>query len=420
MKKTHTIIVSLILICAMAINFSGCTTTKVHAKDLMEGIVPNKVVPMEDLGSKNAIVTDFAVRLFRASHESGKNTLISPLSALCALAMTANGADGETLSQMENVLGMSADELSLYFYSYMQSLSQGEKYKLCLANSIWLAESKQLSIKRDFLQKNADYFGADIYSVPFDEQTLADINNWVSEKTDKMIPNIIDEFPDNMVMYLINALAFDAEWEDVYTEGQVRDGKFTNEDRTSDTVTYMYSTEWLYLEDENAVGFMKPYNDGGYAFVAMLPSEGVSVSEYLNSLDGSALYSLLSSPSSEKVLTSIPKFETDYSAEMSEILKNMGIVDAFDGALADFGGISDTEDGIYISRVLHKTHISVAEQGTRAGAATVVEVIEECAPTIGARPSEPKKVYLDRPFVYMIVDLENNIPFFIGTMTDVG
>lgn len=419
MKKTHTIIVSLILICAMAINFSGCTTT-VHAKDLMEGIVPNKVVPMEDLTSKNAIVTDFAVRLFRASHESGKNTLISPLSVLCALAMTANGADGETLSQTENVLGMSADELSLYFYSYMQSLSQGEKYKLCLANSIWLAESKQLSIKRDFLQKNADYFGADIYSVPFDEQTLADINNWVGEKTDKMIPNIIDEFPDNIVMYLINALAFDAEWEDVYTEGQVRDGKFTNEDRTSDTVTYMYSTEWLYLEDENAVGFMKPYNDGRYAFVAMLPNEGVSVSEYLNSLDGSALYGLLSSPSSEKVLTSIPKFETDYSADMSEILKTMGIVDAFDGALADFGGISDSDGGIYISRVLHKTHISVAEQGTRAGAATVVEAPELDAPIVGDRPSEPKKVYLDRPFVYMIVDLENNIPFFIGTMTDVG
>lgn len=420
MKKTHTIVISLILICAMAINFSGCTTTTVHAKDLMEGIVPNKVVPMEDLASKNAIVTDFAVRLFRASHESGKNTLISPLSVLCALAMTANGADGETLSQMENVLGMSADELSLYFYSYMQSLSQGEKYKLCLANSIWLAESKQLSIKRDFLQKNADYFGADIYSVPFDEQTLADINNWVCEKTDKMIPNIIDEFPDNIVMYLINALAFDAEWDEVYTEGQVRDGKFTNEDRTSDTVTYMYSTEWLYLEDENAVGFMKPYNDGRYAFVAMLPSEGVSVSEYLNSLDGSALYGLLSSPSSEKVLTSIPKFETDYSADMSEILKNMGIVDAFDGALADFGGISDSDGGIYISRVLHKTHISVAEQGTRAGASTVVEAPELAAPIVGDRPIEPKKVYLDRPFVYMIVDLENNIPFFIGTMTDVG
>lgn len=419
MKKTHTIIVSLILICAMAINFSGCTTT-VHAKDLMEGIVPNKVVPMEDLASKNATVTDFAVRLFRASHESGKNTLISPLSVLCALAMTANGADGETLSQMENVLGMSADELSLYFYSYMQSLSQGEKYKLCLANSIWLAESKQLSIKRDFLQKNADYFGADIYSVPFDEQTLADINNWVGEKTDKMIPNIIDEFPDNIVMYLINALAFDAEWDEVYTEGQVRDGKFTNEDRTSDTVTYMYSTEWLYLEDENAVGFMKPYNDGRYAFVAMLPSEGVGVSEYVNSLDGSALYGLLSSPSSEKVLTSIPKFETDYSADMSEILKNMGIVDAFDGALADFGGISDSDGGIYISRVLHKTHVSVAEQGTRAGASTVVEAPDLAAPIVGDRPSEPKKVYLDRPFVYMIVDLENNIPFFIGTMTDVG
>lgn len=422
MKKTHMIstVVSLLLIFAMAINFGGCATTKIHAKDLTENITRGKVTALEDLTSQNAIATDFAVRLFKASGVSDKNVLISPLSVLCALAMTANGARGETLAQMENVLGMSADELDLYLYSYMQSLPQDEKYKLCLANSTWFAESDDFKVERDFLQKCVDYYDADIYSVPFDGQTLDDINNWVSEKTDKMITNILDKFPDDIAMYLINALAFDAEWDDIYDEGQVRDGKFTKEDGTSVDATYMYSTENRYLEDENAVGFMKLYKDGKYAFVAMLPNEGVSVSEYVASLDGAAVNSLLQSPQMTRVLASIPKFETEYSAEMSEILKGMGIVDAFDSEKVDLSGIVGAGGDIYISRVLHKTHISLAEKGTRAGAATVVEAPELAAGIIETKPIEPKKVYLDRPFVYMIVDLENNIPFFIGTMTDVG
>lgn len=120
------VIISLLLVCAMAVNLTGCTM-EVQAKDLMDGITPSQVNALDDLGSQNADVTDFAIRLFKASEECGKNTLISPLSVLCALAMTANGAEEETLAQMEEVLGMTTEELNLYLYSYMQNLPQGEK-----------------------------------------------------------------------------------------------------------------------------------------------------------------------------------------------------------------------------------------------------------------------------------------------------
>ena len=410
------VIISLLLVCAMAVNLTGCTM-EVHAKDLMDGITPNQVNALDDLGSQNADVTDFAIRLFKASEESGKNTLISPLSVLCALAMTANGAEEETLAQMEEVLGMTTEELNLYLYSYMQNLPQGEKYKLSLANSIWFTEDERFTVNQDFLQTNANYYGADIYKAPFDKQTLKDINNWVKQNTDEMIPEILDQIPAEAIMYLVNALAFEAEWSEIYEKHQVKDGEFTKEDGTKQDVRFMYGSEGTYLEDEKATGFMKRYKGGKYAFVAMLPNEGVSVSEYIASLDGESLNALLANPQYATIHTSIPKFETEYKVEMSEILKSMGMTEAFDMYNADFEGLGTSTGGnIYISRVLHKTFISVGEKGTKAGAATIVEMKDGAA----AEPTEPKEVYLDRPFVYMLVDCENNIPFFIGTMMDVN
>ena len=409
-------IISLLLVCAMAVNLTGCTM-KVQAKDLMEGITPNQVNALDDLSTQNADVTDFAIRLFKASEESGKNTLISPLSVLCALAMTANGAEGETREQMEAVLGMTTGELNLYLYSYMQNLPQGEKYKLSLANSIWFTEDEFFTANQNFLQTNADYYGADIYKAPFDKQTLKDINNWVKQNTDGMIPEILDKIPEEAIMYLVNALAFEAEWMEIYEKQQVRDGKFTKEDGTKQDVEFMYGTEGTYLEDKNAIGFKKYYKGGKYAFVAMLPNEGVSVSEYIASLTGESLNALLSNPQYGTVHTSIPKFETEDTVEMAEILKGMGMTEAFDIYNADFEGLGTTTVGnICISRVLHKTFISVGEKGTKAGASTVTEMVNGTA----ADPQKPKEVYLDRPFVYMLIDCENSIPFFIGTMMDVN
>ena len=417
-KKTRIslVIISLLLVCAMAVNLTGCTM-KVQAKDLMEGITPNNVDALDDLSSQNADVIDFAIRLFKASNENGKNTLISPLSVLCALAMTANGAEEETLAQMEEVLGMTTDELNLYLYSYMKNLPQGDKYKLSLANSIWFTEDERFTVNQDFLQTNADYYGADIYKAPFDKQTLKDINNWVKQNTDGMIPEILDQIPPEAIMYLVNALAFEAEWSEIYEKHQVKDGEFTKEDGTKQDVKFMFGSEGTYFEDEKATGFMKRYVGGKYAFVALLPNEGVSVSEYIASLDGESLNALLTNPQYATVHTSIPKFETEYKVEMSDILQSMGMTEAFDMYNADFEGLGTSTGGnIYISRVLHKTFISVGEKGTKAGAATIVEMKDGAA----AEPTEPKEVYLDRPFVYMLVDCENNIPFFIGTMMDVN
>ena len=408
---------SFVLVMVFALSaFTACDVPQFD--DLMDGIKPRgntgDAADLTDVS--DAAVTDFAIRLFKESMADGENTLISPLSVLVALSMTANGADNETLSQMEAVLGMPIDQLNTWISTYMANLPEEEKYKLSLANSIWFTDDERFTVNQDFLQTNADYYGADIYRAPFDDDTCKDINKWVKDNTDGMIKNILNEIPAEAVMYLINALAFDAEWQDIYFESQVREGEFTTENGEKRNVDMMYSEENKYLEDKHATGFIKYYKDRKYAFAALLPKEGTTVSEYIASLDGEHLNDLLTNAKSAFVNTSIPKFETEYDVEMSAVLSGMGMPDAFSGATADFSKLGHSTAGnIFINRVLHKTFISVDERGTKAGAATVVEMNDECALII----EDPKQVFLDRPFVYMLIDCETNQPFFIGTMMDV-
>ena len=388
---------------------SGKTT------DLMSDYEPTQLTVVDVVFNEesSAAPTDFAVRLFQAGARAGENTLISPVSVLYALSMTANGAKGDTLTQMEDVLGLDVEHLNTYLKAYMSALPEDEKYKLSIANSIWFTDDDQFTVNQDFLQANADFYGAGIYQAPFDDATCKDINRWVENNTDGMIEDILDEIPIDAVMYLVNAMAFDAEWQKIYEENQVRDGEFTTEDGEKQEVELMYSEESRYLEDDKATGFIKPYADSKYAFVALLPNEGVTVAEYLASMTGEGLAGMLASPQDTIVSTAIPKFECEYSAQLSDILVEMGMPDAFNADQADFSGLgTSTAGNIFISRVLHKTFISVDEKGTKAGAATVVEMKDESAPMV----EDPKEVILDRPFIYMLIDCEANLPLFIGTM----
>lgn len=410
-------IIALMLVVAFSLGLTACS--QVSADDLMKGVPAKAVDVLPDMDAGAAAAADFGVRLFKTSMEEGENTLISPLSVLYALAMTANGADGETLAQMEQVLGMDVDNLNSYMLAYLDLLPENKDYKMSLANSIWFKDDPDFIVEQSFLQTNADYYGAGAYKAAFNEGSLNDINSWVKEHTDGMIPEIIDEIPDEAIMYLVNALAFDAKWADEYEKHQIREGRFTMEDGTRQDVDMMHSEEHTYLEDDMATGFIKYYKDRKYAFVAMLPNEGISVSQYVDSLTGEHLRELLNNPQDLTVFTSIPKFETEYDIEMSEVLQEMGMTDAFDWRVADFSRLGTYNvDGmnICINRVLHKTFISVSEQGTRAGAATAVEMVAEGAAEI----IEYKEVVLDRPFVYMLIDCETNLPFFIGTMMNVN
>ncbi len=389
---------------------------KTLAGDMMEDIAPNFVKTVAVEGASQERMA-FALRLFQNAN-SEKNTLISPLSVLIALSMTANGAQGETLSQMEAVLGDDMDTLNNWLYSYMHSFPE-EGSKLALANSIWFRDDERLTVERDFLQTNADYFGAAIRKVPFDDSTVREINGWVKENTEGMIDGILQEIPDDVVMYLVNALAFQAKWQEPYENYQIREGQFNilDPDGTTRSVEFMYSEESIYLSDERATGFIKYYQGYDYAFVALLPNGDVDLQGYIQSLTAEHLKDMLKNPQYITVHAGIPKYEVEFECEMGDILRKMGMELAFDPDHADFSKMGSSTNGkLCISRVLHKTYISVNEEGTKAAAVTSVEMTDAaCAPV-----EEYKTVTLDRPFLYLIIDTHTDTPIFMGTVNDIG
>ncbi|NLY82678.1 MAG: serine protease, partial [Clostridiales bacterium] len=273
LKRNGALLLSLILLISVMVNFTSCiaNTPRVQAQDLMGDVKAKSVEgkKVDDLFINNT--ADFTVKLFQKSIDNEKNSLVSPLSVMFALAMTANGADGNTLVQIEEVLGndISLEDLNQYLYYYANSLPNEEKSKFKIANSIWFRDDEnRLAVEKDFLQKNADYYDAAIYKAPFDDATLNDINAWVKTNTDDMIDKILEEIRDDAVMYLINAIVFDAEWKVIYNESNISEDIFNLGDGTKKTVDFMRSEESLYLDDGNATGFIKPYYDDKYSFVA--------------------------------------------------------------------------------------------------------------------------------------------------------
>ncbi|MDE5738201.1 MAG: serpin family protein, partial [Oscillospiraceae bacterium] len=362
--------------------------------------------------------TKFALELFQNvvnADEENKNIMISPYSVVQALGMTANGANGETKSQIEQTIGsMPIEDLNQYLYTQRNSQPNEEKCKLLTANSIWIRDDIQrIQVKEDFLQTNADYYNASVFKAPFDTSTAIDINHWVNKNTDTMIPKVLNEdekINDDILMYLINAVAFDAEWLSTYWEDDIWEETFTTADGSEQIVEMMHSEEYCYLEDETATGFFKYYKGGRYAFLALLPNEDISVTDYVNDLTPEYFQNLFAYKDNyaEIADVAIPKFKYDYQVSLKETLCAMGMPVAFSD-FADFSGITETTSR-KLGDVSHITFIDVSEKGTRAAAVTIIPD----APTAVAPPQ--KSVMLDRPFVYSIVDTENNLPIFLGVL----
>ena len=416
MKKR--LLALLLTLSITTISLTGCGS-KIQATNLMEEKKPANPVKMTSISETNTIAaTDFAVRLFQQAKNGEENTLISPLSVLPALSMTCNGTKDETRFQMEQTLGMPVDKLNEYLYSYIHHLPNEKDCQFHLANSIWLRDAKDFIVDDNFLKNNAKYYDAGIYQSAFDDQTLADINNWVAAQTNDMIPTILDQIDSDAYMYLINALSFDSKWSSIYESSSVSNDVFTTENGTSQDVEMMHSSEYEYIEDENVSGFLKPYSGYSYAFVALLPKEGIPLTEYVNSLTGEHLHHLLTTVEECPITAGIPKFETEFSIDLIPPLQTLGIHDAFDKDLANFSGMGSFDspwERLYINSILHKSFFSIGEKGTKAGASTIIGM-EKSASSVN--PEEAKEVILDRPFLYMIVDYENRFPIFIGTADD--
>jgi len=371
---------------------------------------------------------DFALDLFRrtfAEDTSGvnshENNLVSPLSVMLALAMTANGADSQTLAEMEAVLGrggITIADLNRLLAAFASNLPSETKAKLGIANSIWFRDDGTFVADEDFLRTNFEYYAAQIVAADFaSPATVDDINAWVARYTDDMITEIIDAIGVDTVMYLINAIVFDSEWATPYEEHQVREHNFKTIDGKNQKTDFLWSTENDFIRMDGATGFTKPYAGEAYSFAALLPDEGVDITDFVASLTGDALMNALNSAEkpdyAEGVSVGLPKFTFEFELSLNKVLMDMGMPTAFSDCDADFSRLGASSFGnLFIGDVLHKTFIEVDEVGTRAAAVTSVEVRCESAPNY-------EYVVLERPFVFMIVDNATNLPIFMGVLSEI-
>ncbi len=362
-------------------------------------------------------MADFALDLMKLSGEKETNELVSPLSVMLALGMVTNGAWGDTRAELEETLGMSADELNTFLNSFVLSLINSADASLVSANSVWVSNDRGLSVRSDFIENVVRHYNAEIVSAPFgDKKTLDEINDWVNDNTDGMIKKILEKLNDDDIMVLLNALTFDADWYDKFAQ-EAHDGSFTNSDGSVCTAKMMNGKTHSYIEGKNCVGFKKNYAGGAYSYIALLPDKGTSIEKFISSLDGKSFLSLVNNAKSTEVNITLPKYSFDFELNMNDVLKAMGIKLAFDDEKADFTalGSMDNENNIYISQVIHKTHIEVDESGTRAAAVTAVVVTKTSSANM-----DPKTVTLDRPFVYAIIDNATGLPLFIGAVENLG
>ena len=409
-----------------------------YIQEIVAGLIdsdeeePELPISAEVKKQGNQAMRQFSTDLLKSSVQSGKNTFVSPFSVMAALSMTSNGAKGDTLTEMEQTLGAKRNVLNAYFKDYvantptfsvikrLNAFEEEEEFVIGgmdIANSLWYNDNGMHSkLHPNFVSDALKYYNAEVFATPFGGESVKALNSWINEKTHEMIPHMVDVMPDEALLYLVNTVAFQASWEQCYGSYVVHKATFTDDSGNKTPIELMDSEEPLYLKDgDYADGFMKEYAGNRYAFAAFLPKEGTKLTDYVKSLTGERLEKALrpDTHTYEYVEASLPKFKVEYDDELSDNLKEMGMPSAFENGKANF--LRMVEPGAaspYIDEVLHKTFIEVNESGTKAAAATVVEMKE------GASPVDPETITicLDRPFVYMIVDTYNNLPVFIGAM----
>ena len=386
-----------------------------------EMITPDKETPKIILRKKSAEVIEadkaFGFELFREVYglSQAENLMISPLSVSYALGMTYNGANGTTLDAFNDVLhfgDLTTQEVNESYKDLMdQLLTLDEQVEFSLANSIWYKEGFQ--VLAEFIQTNKDYFDAAVEEIDFDDpQTVEIINQWIEDKTNDKIKDMLDAIPADAVMYLINAIYFNATWKYEFEKDKTYTGDFRKSESVTSQAEYMrVSGDFNYTANADFSAVELPYGDSTFSMVVMLPAQDKELSDLVDQLDTENWDSWFTASWVTGVQVDLPKFKYEFKDLLNSPLTNLGLGVAFTAGEADFTRIHP-DGNLYISRVIHQTFIDVQEEGTEAAAATIVEVNLTSAGGSG----NPINFKADRPFLYVIKENSTGAIVFIGSV----
>lgn len=350
-----------------------------------------------------------------------KNYMFSPLSVKMALALAANGAEGDTKNEILNTLGVkNLDEFNTLSKDLIKRYSQTDILSLNIANSIWINKDKTTqNFSKNFKNIATEYYNADVKTVD-NKNAVGEINSWVKDKTKGKIPQIIDN-ADNFWAMLINAIYFKGAWENEFSTSLTKPDEFTNADGTKTQTDFMNKTSWIsYAETKSAIIIELPYknrvdkfSDSG-EYIGTESFDDLDVSMYLMLADGSInaeqeLNSAITDENFKRTYTklSMPKFKIEYSERLNDTLKNIGIKTAFDTKTARFEKMFDSGN-MWFTDTIHKTFISVDEKGTEAAAVTSIGMGGS------ALPPEPIELKFNKPFYFAIRDNTSGEILFMG------
>ncbi len=353
----------------------------------------------------------FGIDLFRemSKQEEGENLFISPLSISIALGMALNGAQGETYDEIRNVLkhsGLPLDEINKSYQGLMALFPELDPtVTLDIANSTWYREG--FRVEPDFIERLENYFDAEVIELDFNKPEAVDIiNDWIAQKTNDLIQEVIEAIDPATMMYLINAIYFKGSWTAEFDPDDTRDDYFTRDDGSKIPIKMMeQENDFHFFRNDRFQAIDMPYGDELFSMTIILPREGKSVDDLASDLTEEQWNEWMNSFPEEKrgIRLMLPRFTMEYDNSLVEVLKTLGMKRAFDHR-ADFSGINPA---IRITDVKHHTFLKVDEEGTEAAAVTVIEfgIISGSGPTL---------VRVDRPFLLAIREHHSGSVLFIG------
>lgn len=349
-------------------------------------------------------------------NQSGNSFVFSPLSITYVLGMVNDGSTGITEKELEETLGFHSGGIKAvneYCKNLIENLPKADKnVTLDIANAIFL--NKRYSLKEQFRQDMKRYYDAQAEALDFGSpETLKHINGWCKEKTNGMIPSIIENVDVNMVSYLLNAIYFKADWAAKFDPKNTRNETFTTE-RGGKEMPMMHQDVYIsYLKNETFSAVRIPYGNQMWSMTVMLPEEGKTTDDVINLLaqdDWKEFDNSLYQP--YEVNLSLPRFETSSSTDdmaggLISLLKKMGIRKVFDKENMEIVNIANAP--LYIGMMRQKAAIKVNEKGSEAAAVTVAGMLNTAVEEF------PKAdFHANRPFVYVISEASSGVILFVG------
>ena len=348
----------------------------------------------------------FALSFFKsvdACTPEGVNLVVSPYSAGVVFSMLEEGAEGETKAEFDDALNgclFKAEDLG----------SNGEVV-VKSANSAWVSDD--FSIRNHYVSLLSKDYDAFITTQNFsDPATVKAINNWCSENTEGKIKEILSDLSPGDVMVLLNALYFNAPWQDKFDASLTSKADFRGQAGTTKVDMMYRKGTYNYVEYQGCQMIELPYLGSSYSMFVVLPPAGMKIDDVLPYVNETVYDEAMNMLAPAEVKFSMPKAKLETELLLNDVLMDMGVKTAFSGA-ADFKGIAETGP-LSVSQVKQKCYIDITESGTEAAAVTSITVkLTSVRPEI-----DVKTMTVDRPYVFFIADRENSDILFAGKIVN--